>query len=76
MATGQTADRRIDSNVDPAASTISDNLHLDENTRLVGADRPRFPLAVWTPPLAPMVMGNGGIWARSLIEMMFAAANR
>lgn len=76
MTTGQTADRRIDSNVNPAASTTSDNLHLEERNGPGGADRPRFPLAVWTPPLAPMVMGAGGIWARSLIEMMFAAANR
>lgn len=71
MTTGKTADRRIDSNSYSAASTISDNLRLDESTGPVCC--PRFPLAVWTPPIAPVVMGAGGIWARSLIEMMFAA---
>ncbi|WP_459947175.1 hypothetical protein [Desulfocastanea catecholica] len=73
MTTGKTADRRIVSNSNPAAATISDDLRLDESTGPVCSGRPRFPLAVWTPPLAPVVMGAGGIWARSLIEMMFAA---
>ena len=73
MATGKTADRRIVSNSHPAASTISDNLHFDGSIGPVCSGRPRFPLAVWTPPIAPVVMGVGGIWVRSLIEMMFAA---
>lgn len=76
MTTGQTADRRIDSNADPAASTISDNLHLEESETPGDAGRPRFPLAVWTPPLAPVVIGASEIWARSLIALTFAAANR
>jgi hypothetical protein len=73
MTTGKTADRRIVSNLHPAVSIISDNLRLDESGGPVCSGRPRFPLAVWTPPVAPVVMGAGGIWARSLIEMMFAA---
>lgn len=72
MTTGNTADRRIVLNSHPAASAISDNLRLDENPGPVRSGRPRFPLAVWTPPVAPVVMGAGGIWARSLIEMMVA----
>jgi hypothetical protein len=76
MTTGQTADRRIDSNADPAASTISDNLYLEESERPGDAGRPRFPLAVWTPPLAPVVMGASEKWARSLIEMISATSNR
>lgn len=73
MTTGKTADRRIVSNSPPAASTISDILCLDESTEPVCSGRPRFPLAVWTPRIAPVVIGAGGIWARSLIEMMFLA---
>lgn len=70
MTTGNTADPRIVSNSHPAAATISDNLGRDEGTGPSG--RPRFPLVVWTPRIAPMVMGADGIWARSLMEMMFA----
>ena len=73
MTTGNTSDRRIVLNSHPAASTISDNLRLDESLGPVYSGPPRFPLAVWTPRIAPVVMGAGGIWARSLIEMMFAA---
>ena len=73
MTTGKTANRKTVSNSHPVASTISDNLRLDESTGPVCSGRPRFPLAVWTPPIAPVVMGAGGIWARSLIEMMLAA---
>lgn len=73
MTTGNTADRRIVLNSQPAASTNSGNLLPDESPRLVCSCRPSFPLAVWTPRIAPVVMGAGGIWARSLIEKMFAA---
>lgn len=73
MTTGNTSDRRIVLNSHPAVSTISDNLRFDESLGPVCSGRPMFPLAVWTPRIAPVVMGAGGIWARSLIEMMFAA---
>lgn len=73
MTTRNTADRRIVLNSHPTASTISDNLGLDENPGPVCSGRPSFPLAAWTPRIAPVVMGAGGIWARSLIEMMLAA---
>lgn len=73
MTTGKTADRRTVLNSHPAVSVISDSLHPDESPGPVCSDRPRFPLAVWTPRIAPVVMGAGGIWARSLIEMMVAA---
>jgi len=72
MTTGNTVDHRIVLNIRPAPSTISDNLHLDESPGPVCSGRPGFPLAVWTPRIAPVVMGAGGIWARSLIEMIAA----
>lgn len=74
MTTGKTADRRILLNSHPAASAKSDNLRLDESPGPISFGRPRFPLVVWTPRIAPVVMGAGGIWARSLIEMMFVAS--
>jgi hypothetical protein len=73
MTTGNTADRRIVLNSHLAALTISGNLRLDESPGPVCPGRPSFPLAVWTPCIAPVVMSAGGIWARYLIEMMSAA---
>lgn len=53
-------------------SARSDNHISEKSCAPVGANCPKFPVAVWRPRMTPMVLGPSGIWAKALIEKMFA----
>lgn len=75
MAKGNTAQLNSTLNSYTEDSGHSDNCHLDKSLVPMGPIPSKFPVAVWTPRMTPVVLGPSGIWANALIEKMFAPEN-
>lgn len=73
MVKGNTAQLSSSLNSYAEDSAYSDNNLLNKSLVHIGSICPKFPVAVWKPRMTPVMLGRSGIWAKALIEKMFAS---